>query len=123
VVRAVVDWRGQVITMTDRAYLTEHMPMCVVWGEQDMVIPARHAEIARRIAPSARIEVVPNSGHFPHKDHPERFVKILNDFIRRTEPARYSKAVWRQSLRAGGNPVRQAEAGHAPVQPVALPSA
>ena len=33
VVRAVVDWKGQVVTMTDRAYLTEHMPICVIWGE------------------------------------------------------------------------------------------
>ena len=27
VVRAVVDWRGQIVTMADRAYLTEEMPM------------------------------------------------------------------------------------------------
>ena len=32
VVRAVVDWRGQVVTMADRAYLTHAMPMCVIWG-------------------------------------------------------------------------------------------
>ena len=32
VVRAVVDWRGQIVTMVDRAYLTEAMPMCVIWG-------------------------------------------------------------------------------------------
>ena len=47
VVRAVVDWKGQVITMTDRAYLTEHMPICIIWGSDDMVIPVRHAETAR----------------------------------------------------------------------------
>ena len=27
VVRAVVDWQGQIVTMADRAYLTEAMPM------------------------------------------------------------------------------------------------
>ena len=27
VVRAVVDWKGQIVTMVDRAYLTEAMPM------------------------------------------------------------------------------------------------
>ena len=32
VVRAVVDWQGQIVTMADRAYLTEAMPMCVIWG-------------------------------------------------------------------------------------------
>ena len=54
VVRAVVDWRGQIVTMADRAYLTEEMPMWVVWGRDDRVIPVRHASHAARFAPSAR---------------------------------------------------------------------
>ncbi|GAB2747411.1 alpha/beta fold hydrolase [Nocardioides pakistanensis] len=101
VVRAVVDWRGQVVTMADRAYLTNAMPMCVVWGTDDMVIPASHADLAREIAPDATVEVVPNAGHFPHKDHPQRFVKILNDFIRATEPATYHRGRWRNLLKNG----------------------
>ena len=32
VVRAVVDTRGQIVTMVDRAYLTQAMPMLVVWA-------------------------------------------------------------------------------------------
>ena len=79
VVRAVVDWRGQIVTMADRAYLTEEMPMCVVWGADDLVIPATHAENAARLAPGARVEVLPDSGHFPHKDHPELFAGIVAD--------------------------------------------
>src|SRR4051794_18695997 len=74
VVRAVVDWQGQIVTMADRAYLTEAMPMCVIWGEDDRVIPVSHAQLAAELAPGARIEVIPNAGHFPHKDHPQRFV-------------------------------------------------
>jgi pimeloyl-ACP methyl ester carboxylesterase len=101
VVRAVVDWRGQVVTMADRAYLTHAMPMCVVWGSEDNVIPADHAALAREIAPDATVEVIPNSGHFPHKDHPQRFVKILNDFIRSTDPATYDRDRWRDLLEHG----------------------
>ena len=113
VVRAVVDWRGQVVTMADRAYLTHAMPMCVVWGTDDVVIPAKHAELAKEIAPGAMVEVIPNAGHFPHKDHPQRFVKILNDFIRSTEPAVYHRGRWRTLLKNGreGTPT--------PRQPVA----
>src|SRR3954468_24983503 len=44
VVRSVVDLKGQIITMVDRAYLTQAMPMLVVWGSEDVVIPAKHAE-------------------------------------------------------------------------------
>ena len=101
VARAVVDWRGQIVTMADRAYLTEEMPMCVIWGEDDRVIPVRHAGHAAALAPNARVEVIPNAGHFPHKDHPERFVRIVHDFIRSTEPATYSRARFRALLRTG----------------------
>ena len=104
VVRAVVDWQGQIVTMVDRAYLTEAMPMWVVWGRNDTVIPVRHANRAAEVAPTARIEVIPDSGHFPHKDHPQRFAQILHDFVRTTEPATYSRARFRALLKAGAAP-------------------
>ncbi|MPZ59790.1 MAG: alpha/beta fold hydrolase [Propionibacteriales bacterium] len=105
VVRAVVDWRGQIITMTDRAYLTEYMPLCILWGDEDTVFPASHAATAARVAPAARIEVLPDTGHFPHKDHPEAFVRILRDFVKQTKPAAYHRARWRAALRRGAPPV------------------
>jgi pimeloyl-ACP methyl ester carboxylesterase len=101
VVSHVVDWRGQVITMVDRAYLTEAMPICVIWGEDDMVIPVDHAHVAQELAPGAQVHVMKDSGHFPHKDHPDRFVRIVNDFIRKTEPAQYHRGRWRALLRGG----------------------
>ena len=119
VVRAVVDWRGQIVTMADRAYLTEAMPMCVVWGADDQVVPVDHAANARALAPTARIEVIPNAGHFPHKDHPERFVKIVRDFIRTTAPSQYDRDRWRALLEEGAAvPPVHAGAGEAPLAPV-----
>lgn len=103
VVRAVVDWQGQIVTMADRAYLTEEMPLWVVWGRDDQVIPVRHAANAAALAPRSRIEVIPDAGHFPHKDHPERFAKVVTDFVRTTQPAKYSRARFRALLKAGGN--------------------
>jgi pimeloyl-ACP methyl ester carboxylesterase len=103
VVRAVVDWQGQIVTLTDRAYLTEAMPICVIWGQDDRVIPVSHAGLAADLAPGARIELIPDAGHFPHKDHPQRFVKILNDFITTTRPASYSRARWRRLLENGAD--------------------
>ena len=78
--------KGQIVTMVDRAYLTQAMPMLVVWGADDIVIPVKHAENVARIAPGAVVEVLPNSGHFPHKDHPDRFVKIVQR-LRQGDPA------------------------------------
>jgi pimeloyl-ACP methyl ester carboxylesterase len=120
VVRSVVDMRGQIVTMVDRAYLTQAMPMLVIWGSDDVVIPVKHAENVARIAPGAVVEVIPNSGHFPHKDHPERFVKIVNTFVRATQPAPYHRGRWRTLLRNGpSEPVNQAQAGERPLAPVA----
>ena len=101
VTRGVIDWQGQIVTMTDRAYLTEYMPMCVVWGADDHIIPSHHADSARRHAPSAWVEVLPDSGHFPHRDHPERFAKILRDFVTQTAPATYHRRRWAAVLRRG----------------------
>lgn len=101
VVRAVVDWRGQIVTMADRAYLTQAMPMCVLWGRDDQVLPATHADTAARIAPLARVEVLEDAGHFPHKDHPQRFVSLLTEFVAATEPAVHTRARWRALLRKG----------------------
>ena len=119
VIRAAIDWRGQVITMADRAYLTSAMPMLIIWGADDIVIPVRHAAIANEIAPSARVEVIANAGHFPHRDHPERVVKIMKDFIRSTEPAVHERDLWRELLLHGpGMPAVREGAGDRPLSPV-----
>lgn len=101
VVGGVVDWRGQVVTMADRAYLLERMPLAVVWGSEDLVLPSQHSEQMAALAPHSRVEVLPNSGHFPHKDHPERFVHLVNEFMRETKPWSYSRERTRALLKAG----------------------
>ncbi len=100
-VRAVIDWRGQIVTMADRAYLTETMPMAVVWGRDDRVIPVAHASNAAALAPAASVTVLEDSGHFPHRDHPEEFARLLDEFVSSTAPSVYSRARFRRLLRNG----------------------
>ena len=83
-------------------------------------VTGRVLDRAGRPLPGAVVEILPNSGHFPHKDHPDRFVKIVQDFIRATQPASYHRGRWRQLLRNGpALPSNRAEAGEAPLAPVA----
>src|SRR5689334_21162341 len=49
--RAVVDRRGQVITMLDRCYLTRGIPTLLMWGMRDAVIPYQHARLAHAAMP------------------------------------------------------------------------
>ncbi|MEP6561667.1 MAG: alpha/beta fold hydrolase [Nakamurella sp.] len=102
VLRAVVDWRGQVVTMTDRSYLALNMPTCVMWGLRDTVLPAAQAEVARTLIPGVRLEIVPGAGHFPHEEFPDRFVSVVNDFVRTTQPSVFDPIRWRGILREGG---------------------
>ncbi|WP_203335869.1 alpha/beta fold hydrolase [Nocardioides limicola] len=118
-VRAVIDWQGQIVTMGDRAYLTETMPLLVVWGSQDRVLPVKHIQTARALASQAETKVFDGSGHFPHKDHPDEFTDVVRDFMDSYPAARYSKVKVRQLLRRGSLiRVHQADGGEPPVAPL-----
>ena len=99
--RAVVDWRGQVVTMLDRCYLTESVPVQLIWGSRDSVIPVEHAKMAHSAMPGSQLEVFEGSGHFPFHDDPDRFVELVEKFIDSTEPAVYDQDVLRDLLRTG----------------------
>lgn len=100
----VLDWRGQYVTMTDRTYLAQLMPVLVVWGRDDRVIPASHAVNASH-ASLTDVRVLADSGHFPHKDHPERFVGLITEFVAENPPASYHRGRWRAMLRRGDQAV------------------
>lgn len=63
--RAVVDWRGQVVTMMDRCYLTERLPVLLIWGDADSVIPYHHALLAHSAIPPLRARNIPWRRAFP----------------------------------------------------------
>ncbi|MUL44858.1 alpha/beta hydrolase [Mycobacterium sp. CBMA293] len=99
--RAVVDWRGQVVTMLDRCYLTESIPVQLVWGAQDSVIPAAHGELAHAAMPGSRLELFEKSGHFPFHDDPVRFVELVENFIDTTTASVYDRDALRGLLQTG----------------------
>lgn len=99
--RAVVDWRGQVVTMLDRCYLTESVPVQLIWGRQDSVIPVSHARLAHAAMPGSALEIFEESGHFPFHDDPERFVEIVEGFIDGSVPSEYDHELLRSLLRTG----------------------
>lgn len=97
-VRSVIDPGGQSVSAMDRLYLAASMPTMIVWGDQDEIIPVRHAFAAHEAIPGSRLEIIEGAGHFPHVEAPERFVEILTDFIGSTEPSRFTPALLRRLL-------------------------
>src|SRR6476620_6623796 len=99
--RAVVDWRGQVVTMLDRCYLTQSVPVQLIWGTRDSVIPVSHGRMAHAAMPGSQLEIFEGSGHFPFHDDPDRFVEVVARFIDSSDPAVYDQEFLRSLLRAG----------------------
>ncbi len=102
--RSVVDWRGQMVTFLDRCYLTESVPVQLIWGTHDVVVPISHARMARAAMPGSRLEIFDRCGHFPFHEEPDRFVEVVERFIDTTEPAVYDQTMLRELLRSGSGP-------------------
>jgi pimeloyl-ACP methyl ester carboxylesterase len=86
--RTIVEPGGQRVSASDRLYLAERIPVLIMWGRNDRIIPAAHATDAHRQVPHSRLEMFEHSGHFPQLDEPDRFVEVLESFIDATKPAK-----------------------------------
>ena len=120
--RSVVDWRGQVVTLLDRCYLTEAVPTLIVWGDRDGVIPVAHAYRAHEAMPGSRLEVFPGAGHFPHHADHDRFVDVLREFVGTTAPATHDPRRFGDLLRRGPDAATTAGAPLAADDAVAVAS-
>jgi pimeloyl-ACP methyl ester carboxylesterase len=103
-VHAVIEPGGQAVSATDRLYLAAAMPTLIVWGDADPIIPVSHGIAAHEAMPGSRLEIFEGVGHFPHAEEPERFARVLLDFLATTEPAadpHASLALLRRTAAAG----------------------
>ena len=97
--RGVVGTGGQRVSARDRFYLAEGMPVLIIWGARDRIIPVRHGEEAHAAIPGSRLEVFDKVGHLPQLEAPGRFIAALEQFIGDTEPAPFDAERWRGRLR------------------------
>jgi pimeloyl-ACP methyl ester carboxylesterase len=56
-------------------------PSFVIWGKNDPVLPVKDVEVARRVLPAPRIEVLDRCGHCPHIERSEAFCALVLDFL------------------------------------------
>ena len=55
-------------------------PTLLLWGAADRIVTPAYGERWRQEIPRARLEVIPQAGHFPHWEQPEAFVRQLRAF-------------------------------------------
>ena len=97
--RASVDTSGQRVQALDRLYLAEELPLLILWGARDRIIPPGHGRRAHQLVAGSRFELFEAAGHFPHLDEPDRFVAALEDWIATTLPSQPDDARFRAAVR------------------------
>jgi len=108
--RSVINVGGQRIDASDRLYLTAGVPVLIVWGARDPVIPVSHGERAHAAMAGSRLEVFDGVGHIPQLEAPERFVEVLERFLEQTKPARFDAREWRARFQTTTAESRKARA-------------
>ena len=98
--RAVVGTDGQRVDAADRLYLAAGVPVLIMWGERDPMIPVHHGENAHQAIAGSRLEIFDGVGHLPQLEAPGRFVAVLERFLAETEPAQWDTKQWRARLTA-----------------------
>ena len=59
------------------------IPVLVVWGENDTVLPVAHFHAARRALPDAETHLFPETGHMPQIERSAAFSALALDFLER----------------------------------------
>jgi pimeloyl-ACP methyl ester carboxylesterase len=80
VLRAQVGPVGQREVLVDRLPSLK-MPTLVVWGARDRVFPESQAREAVARLPEGSLAIIPDCGHMPHVECPDRFLAALGEFI------------------------------------------
>jgi pimeloyl-ACP methyl ester carboxylesterase len=57
------------------------VPTLLIWGANDGLVPVRFGETYRRLIPSSKLVVIPEAGHAPFEEKPEKFLATITDFL------------------------------------------
>ena len=80
VLRSQVSLAGQREVLVDRLASLK-IPTLVVWGVRDRVFPVSHAREAVAHLQEGSLALIPDCGHMPHIECPDRFLAALGEFI------------------------------------------
>ena len=85
--RSVVDHTGQRVSALEKLHLSNAVPVLIVWGRRDSIIPVAHGERAHEVLDSSTLIVFEDAGHEPHRKDPARFADAVQGWLREHDPA------------------------------------
>ena len=56
------------------------LPVQIIWGEQDRILPAGYAPELAKMIPGSRFHVIPQCGHLPQSEKPQEFLHLFREF-------------------------------------------
>jgi pimeloyl-ACP methyl ester carboxylesterase len=59
------------------------IPTHIIWGEQDGIVSTTYGEGWKARIPGAMMETIPDAGHYPHWEQPDRFAAVVAAFAAR----------------------------------------
>ena len=95
-----MNWSGQRLEGTERLYLLAEVPVLLVGGGRDSVIPVEHTLAAHDLLPSSSLQIFEEAGHFPHAEQPGRFADLLAQFLTNTSASRSDLQSLRRRLQS-----------------------
>ena len=57
------------------------VPTLVIVGEEDQLTPVEESRRLAEAIPGARLEIIPQAGHLPNLEQPDRFNVVLTRFL------------------------------------------
>jgi pimeloyl-ACP methyl ester carboxylesterase len=60
------------------AFSSLSMPVDVIWGSEDRLIPVASISVMKRLLPNIRAHFIPQCGHVPQLERPRELTHLLN---------------------------------------------
>jgi pimeloyl-ACP methyl ester carboxylesterase len=61
--------------------MTLQVPVMLVWGQEDSIVPVRQGEVLRSRLPDARLQVIEKAAHLPMMERAETTNRVIRDFL------------------------------------------
>ncbi|UPY37538.1 alpha/beta fold hydrolase [Sediminicoccus sp. KRV36] len=80
--QAILDRMAQHVLLRPEPLLARiTLPVLLLWGDTDRMVPVTNAQDYLRALPDARLVTLPGKGHVPMEESPTDVVRILREFL------------------------------------------
>ncbi len=80
--KAILDRMGQHVLPRPEPLLARiRLPVLLLWGDRDAMVPVTNAQDYLRALPDARLVTLPGIGHVPMEESPGEVARVLRDFL------------------------------------------